>query len=327
LSGRKWKYEWSEEKINAMKKYYPLGEYELLFEILGHRDIDSLRYIAKKLGLKSNYYYFSKADIEFIKNNFEKIGYKKIASILNRTEGSIESKAIKLGLTSPRDWSVEEIKLLKEKYPHYTNDYLSRKIFPKRTLDSINLMACKLGIKKSEEQNNKIYDKCEMLEELVILANKLNRTPLVEELVIYGLASNKTYERYFDGYQNACRLAGLEPNYDLWGRAKVFYSSRGDVCFSNAELIVTEFLINNNILYNKDVLYSKIVLDDRCGTKRTDWVLEDKTIVEYWGYPKVEDYIPNMNLKIQICKDNNIKLIEINRKDLTKLHKVFGQYL
>jgi hypothetical protein len=252
---------------------------------------------------------------------------KEMAKILNKKESGIYDQANKIGLIKYAKWTDEELNLLREKYPYYSNEYLSRNIFPNRSKDSINIMGGKLNLKKTQEKKNKFYDKEEILKMLSDLSKKLNRTPLIGELVINGLPSDTTYRRYFGGYQEACRLAGLEPNYDLWGRARVFYSSNGDICYSNAELIITEFLILNKINYKKDKMYCDIVNDFRCGTKRTDWFLEDGTIVEYWGYPKVEDYKPNMELKIQICKDNNINLIEINRKDFTKLHKVFGQYL
>jgi hypothetical protein len=325
--GRPWKFEWNEEKIEAMKKYYPTGEYELLFEALGYNDINSVRHMAKKLNLSADFHYYSDEDLKFIKENYMIMGNIDIGKILNRPPATIQRKANEMGLIKYEKWTDEEIELLKEKYPDYSNEYLAENIFPNRSKNSVNIMSGKLGLQKSEEKNNKFYDKAQMIDELKRLAEKLNRTPLVEELSANGLPSSKSYERYFDGYKNACRLAGLEINVSLYGKAKIYYSSTGDVCFSMAELIVTEFFIENKIQYTKDIMYREIISDKRCGTKRTDWILKDGSVVEYWGYPNVDDYDIGVALKIKICEDNNINLIQLVRKNLTKLHEVFSQYL
>jgi hypothetical protein len=146
-------------------------------------------------------------------------------------------------------------------------------------------------------------------------------------LISNGLPSDATYRRYFGGYREACELAGLEINSDLFGHAKTYRSSRRDLCFSKSELIITEFFIENNIEYKKDVYYKDIIEDDRCGTKRTDWVLCDGSVIEYWGYPKIDSYIIGVKIKIEICNDNNINLIQLVRKDLTKLRNIFAKYL
>jgi hypothetical protein len=39
--------------------------------------------------------------------------------------------------------------------------------------------------------------------------------------------------------------------------------------------------------------------------------------------PERESYKEKMNQKIEICDENNIKLIPLYRKDLNKLHKIF----
>ncbi len=325
--GRPRRIEWTEEKIEAMKKYYPIGEYELLFKILGCDDINYVRYMAVELNLSADFYFYTEEDIEFIKKNYRIMKIKDKARILNKPPTAIQRKANKIGLIKYKKWEDEEIELLKKEYPHYSNQYLAKYIFPNRSKESINNMARKLGIQKTNEKNNKIYDKQEMIDDLKELAIKLNRTPLLEELASNNLASSKTYERYFGGYTKACELAGLEINATSYGNANIYYSSLGDICYSKAELIVTEFFIENKIEYKKDLPYREIVSDERCGTKRTDWVLSDGSVVEYWGYPKKEDYYIGVAIKVKICEDNDIKLIQLVRKDLTKLHEIFSQYL
>jgi hypothetical protein len=270
---------------------------------------------------------YSEEDIEFIKNNFDKLSYKDIGKFLDRSETSVGGIASRLRLIKFTDWTEEEISLLVEKYPHYTNKYLSEKIFIGRASHSIRTKALKLGLHKTEEKGLKFFDKDEMILQLKNLAEKLNRTPSIDELSVYGLPSDTSYRRYFGGYRDACIIAGLQINESLWGKAKIYTSSCGDICYSNSELVITEFLIENKIPYEKEKKYDSICNDKRCKTKAMDWFILNEFVVEYWGYPKVESYRIGKDVKIRICKDNNIKLIEICRKDLSRLHTIFGQFL
>jgi hypothetical protein len=325
--GRPCKFEWTEEKIKYLYKYYPERKYDILFEKLNSNNIDMIRHKAMDLGIKVVGYDYTENDILFLKENYDKISYNEISKILNKPIGSISMKINRLGLLKSEKWSDEEINLLIEKYPHYTNKYLSEKIFVSREPNSIRTKALKLGLHKTKEKGVHFFDKDEMIEMLIDLADKLGRTPSLEELSIYGLPSSKSYERYFDGYRQACMMAGLEINESLWGRARIYISSNGDVCYSNSERIITEFFIEKNIKYTKDDKYSSLCDDKRCGNKRVDWVINEEYVVEYWGYPKIEEYKIKKDIKIDICKINNIKLIELERRDLTKLHTIFAMFL
>ena len=218
-------FEWTEEKINYLKEYYPLREYDILFEKLGTNNLDLIRHKAMDLSIKVVGYDYTDQDIEFLKNNYDKISYEDIAEILSKTVSSISIKINRLGLKKSEKWSEDEIELLKEKYPHYTNKYLSEKIFIGRKPYSIRTKALKLGLHKSEEKGLHFFDKDEMITLLIKLSEKLGRTPSLEEISIYNLPSSKSYERYFGGYRNACILAGLEINESLWGNAKIYLSS------------------------------------------------------------------------------------------------------
>ena len=320
------KFKWTDEKIEILIKYYPTREYDKMFEELNYFNLDNIRHKAKKLGIKVVEYNYTNEDIAFIEKNFKTMKYEEMSKILGKTISSIQSKIRNLGLIKSAKWTEEELELLREVYPYYPNEYLERKYFIGRKSFSIRNMALKIGLHKKED-NFLFYNPQDIIERLSDLATKLGRTPLIDELIPNNLPSERTYNRYFGGYRNACELAGLEINCDLFGNAKKYYSSNKDLCFSKSELIITEFFIKNNMWYTKDTRYSEIISDKRCGTKRTDWVLKDGTIVEFWGFPKFEGYVDGMNLKIRICKENNLNLIELFRKDLTKLHNIFSQYL
>jgi hypothetical protein len=258
---KSFRYEWTKEKIEYLYEYYPTREYDILFEKLGFDNIDSIRHKAMDLGIRVVGYDYTEEDIEFLKENYDKFSYEEIAEILSKSVGSISMKINRLGLLKSEKWSDEEIKLLKQKYPHYTNKYLSEKLFIGRAPNSIRTKALHLGLHKSEEKGLHFFDKDEMIEMLIDLSEKLCRTPTTLEIFSFGLPSETSYRRYFGSYKNACELAGIDICTAMYGRAQIHYSKNNDKCFSKSELEITDFLIDNNIDYEKDKLYSTICND------------------------------------------------------------------
>jgi len=321
-------FKWTEEKVNILKKYYVEKDWDFLFDVLGTNKKSVIFGKACSLGLHKRVIWTEEYDNVMKKyypsSNFEEI----FSKIPNVTKASMQHRATELGIRCDiHYWSEEEIQLLREKYPYYPNKYLSDIFLPNRNAVSINQMAMKLNLKKDSSQNNKVFVPEKMISDLKDLGAKLGRTPSIDELVFCGLPSDKSYDRYIGGYKKACNLAGLEVNVSLWGSAKIYFSKNNDVCYSHSELVLTNFFIDNNIPYEKEKLYREISNDLRCGTKRMDWFLGGEYVVEYWGYPDVKDYISGIEIKQQICLDNNLKMIEVVRKDIRKLPDVFEYFI
>lgn len=318
---------WTEEKIKILKESYPVDDIETVMKKLDFYNLGSIRTKAHQLNIKVLGFYYTKEEIEFIKNNIYKLSYQEIADTLGKTIDAIATKANRIGIIKSRRWLNDEIELLKKVYPDYSNEYISKKYFPNRTAININSMGCSLGLHKSTEQNNKQYNKEEMIFGLNELAIKLGRTPKQEDLVKNNLPSSKTYERYFDGYRNACRIAGLPTNSSLFGRSVHCYSINGDLCLSASEKIITDFLIVNKIKYKKDQKYSNHIDDIRCKGKTVDWILEKNIFVEFFGLQGKKQYDEKTKEKTAICRDCNIALISIFRRDLNKLNVVFKDFI
>ncbi|NCI19873.1 hypothetical protein EJM73_09565 [Clostridium botulinum] len=314
---------WTSEKIELLKKYYPNSSWDFLFKVLQCSNKESIIHKAYKLNIKRQGYYYTKEDIVFLKNNYNKMSIEELGKHLNKTSQSIMTKANNLKLHKTDKWSEDEMKLLERVYGKYTNKELSEKFFTNRNVESIRTMANKNNLKK-DKKGVKKYNPDDMLEELQNLADKLGRTPKIPELRLYNLPSESSYRRYFGSYINACKLADLDINICLFGKKrKIPKSLNGDVCFSNAETIITDFFIKNNIKYIKEPYYKDYMDDERCKTKRCDWIIDNNVFVEYFGLPDKSYYYKKMEIKRQICKDNNIKLIELFEKDLDKLNTIF----
>jgi predicted transcriptional regulator len=333
---------WTKEKEDILIELYPMTPWNILLEKLNMENADAVAAKAYKMGIKrlinencggrnKEGKDYTEYEVQFIVDNFEKMTYPEIAKTLNRGLSSISNKINDLGLRKIIKWTEDELNILKETFPKYSSKYININYLPNKSSSAIYNMAKDLSIdsNKREKKAYKKYDDDEILEQLRILAEKLNRTPIHADLIPNGLPSISTFRIYFESYTHACVLAGLIPNFSRIGvgRRGVFYSKNKDMCFSNSEVIVTNFLIDNKIPYKKEQYYSSYIKDDRCKTKEVDWIIGENVFVEFFGFPKDDIYYQRMLLKRSICEDNNIKLIEIYKEDLGKLHIIFKNFI
>ena len=273
---------------------------------------------------------YTSEEEQFIKDNYLNMPYSQIAKKLNKSEQAIRTKISKMGLKNKSEkWSNKELKLLKEVYPKYIGRYLVENYFPNRNIQSINKKAEKLGLKK--ETNNR-FTKNDLKQKLINLANELGRTPLYSELSGRDdIPSVGTYSRYFGGYEQACIECGLEVKKCLFGNYVNTYIAKDNVtlCLSKAELVITNFFIDNNISFEKEKYYSDIFNEDY-GYKRCDWYLDEyDIIVEYFGLPNKDYYKKKMDEKYKICKSHKKELIGITDRYVNenKLKKIFKKYI
>ena len=82
----------------------------------------------------------------------------------------------------------------------------------------------------------------------------------------------------------------------------------------------------DNISYTKEVLYSEFIpFFDR--KYRADWVLQDGLVVEYFGLERDQGYADKSENKMEICKNNNVSLLDLYKKDLSNLLFIFEEYI
>jgi len=313
---------WTAEEDKFLIENYYDADWDFLLNHLG-RNKDSIVGRASDLNIKRNFGY-TEDEENYIRDNYGVLTPEEIANSLGKEIQSVYAKVSRMGICYDDSWADDEISRFIEVYPHYPNEYIVRKFFPNRTKAAIAGMARKLNIVKTEEKSVKFYVADEILERLIDLANHLGRTPSMTEIQSYGLPSEATYRRYFGSYRDACEKAGLELPSNLFGKPGcVYYSINGDRCFSKSEAIVTNFFIENNIPYRKEVFYSEFINDERCNSKRCDWVIYDNIFVEFFGLETKEYYLRKMEEKRKILEEYGIVLVELFRKDLSKLHKKF----
>ena len=144
----------------------------------------------------------------------------------------------------------------------------------------------------------------ELLQRITDFYNQHGRIPLKREF-------NNTYKEYkkrFGGWNTAIRLAGFKPNPIVFSYK--FKSADGHSCDSFAEKIIDDWFYSHNIIHERNFRYG--------DTKMTaDFMIQPNIIVEFFGLAGVQKtYDEIIKTKRQICKNFNLKLIEIYPKDI-----------
>lgn len=119
-------------------------------ENLPRRSKSSIASRASHLNLSKNNYFWTKQEIEILKQNYSSCALDELCNMLHNkyTICAIQSKAQKLGFTVSMEWKDEEINLLKDTYEKLPIDKVME-MLPGRTYDSIVNMARKLGIQSN----------------------------------------------------------------------------------------------------------------------------------------------------------------------------------
>ena len=325
--------QWTQDEKDILKNIYPTASWDEMIMLFGTSK-NNIIHKAKQLGVQRqmvNFAKYKQEEIKFIKENYGKIPTKIIAEELGRTVCAIKTKARKLKCRTRTYWTSEEEEILKKVFPYYSNEEISEVFLEGKSENAIKNMARKMNLYKAElpPQKQKQFNKDELLEEIKKIYKRLGRTPLLTELRIYGLPSERTIARYFDGgYRKLCSELGWDWNYKVFGRDGLNKSINGDLCFSKAEKIITDFFITNNIPYSKkEESYKDVFKIEEFKTRRMDWLIYEKIPVEYFGCMGNYAYADKANKKIELCKKYNLPLIDIYPETLENLKEIFKEYI
>lgn len=146
---------YTEEDIEFLKKYYPIGDWDAIFARFPNLDKDKIYNVCHKRGISANYY--------------ERDKFSKAESY----RASIEHR---------KRWTDNEINVLKDNYSIMPMDELV-KLLPDRTYNSIILKANKLALQSFQRQQQ-LYSEADLdfiksnwlLMSDKEMATKLNRT-------------------------------------------------------------------------------------------------------------------------------------------------------
>lgn len=159
------------------------------------------------------------------------------------------------------------------------------------------------------------YTKEEVVNTIISLSQKLNRTPQQRDGGCHRLVRSAV--KFFGSWNKTMESCGLKPNPTMLHRMKLKCKD-GHIAESISEKIVDEWLFKNEIKHERTKKYP--------GNKyfNCDFYLNDYNIwLEYFGMiNNIEEYDKVIELKRQIAKDNNLKFIEIIPSDLYPKNKL-----
>lgn len=153
---------WTEDEDNYLIKYYPISSWDEILNMLPNRSRTAITARASYLGISKENYFWPKADIDILINNYGKIPIEELCELfeVKHTYSSIQTKAQKMNLTTSIIWTDEEIEILKNTYSILPIEDVIR-LLPNRTYNGIITMAGKLGI-LSKTHLSTVYSEMEI---------------------------------------------------------------------------------------------------------------------------------------------------------------------
>lgn len=152
----------------------------------------------------------------------------------------------------------------------------------------------------------------ELIKKLKWLASELGRVPVQNDLYLCKtMPSVNKYINFFWSYKNVLFKAGLSDK-------RVYKTKNGIMCRSTFELKLAQVLESYNIPYKNEVLYRDIISNFK-KKYRFDFeivLLKQKLYIEVFGIIGNSKYEKRKQEKIQICKTNNIPLIQLFQEDI-----------
>lgn len=167
---------YTDEDIEFLKKYYPIGDWNSIFDRFPNLNKDQIYNVCHKRGISANYYnrdislkseYYtnmiknrskwSDDEVEILKNNYSVIPITDIMKLLpNRTYDSIVLKARKLSLVSyvrqQQLYSDDDINFIESNWELMSDEEMATIL--NRTRRAIKAMRCEIGLFRQDKESN-----------------------------------------------------------------------------------------------------------------------------------------------------------------------------
>lgn len=197
----------NEKDIKQICDWYIFDDWDCIFKNYPFLNKNRVRHITSSCNITKYTYFWSKEDTDYLINNYGCLSYSEMSKAMNQRHSAkaISKKAIKLGLTSPDEWSDSELNILLNNYSIVEKDKILE-MLPDRSEAAIICKAMQLGIKSlrylentySEEDKKTILEKSKSLSDQEI--SQILNKPLsgIQEqrrkLGIYHICKN--YSKY-----------------------------------------------------------------------------------------------------------------------------------
>ena len=166
-----------------------------------------------------------------------------------------------------------------------------------------------IGRNKSDE---------ELIEDLQELYERLGRVPTQKDVnMCEWMASISKYNDVFGGFIESLKIAGIVNDSQ---NSKCSITPQGNYCRSSYEFDFCIMLENKGLNFRQEDYYSKYIKDFH-RRFRFDYIVNINNIdyfIEIFGMMEYKWYRDKVDYKIKLCKDNNLILIDLYKKDFKK---------
>jgi hypothetical protein len=178
-------------------------------------------------------------------------------------------------------------------------------------------------VEKKSAETRRIYTKEKLLLIIREFVEKHGRTPTKNEFAHSRFyPDHVTYRDHFGTWNNAIKEAGYKPNESQFSQ-RGLRAKDGHRCNSISEIIIDDWLSENNVPHTREVLYPE-------GRYRCDFVVNN-IFIEFFGLAGVLEinrgYNETIERKKGMCKKHNIRLIELYEKNLYSLDQLLSEEL
>lgn len=157
----------------------------------------------------------------------------------------------------------------------------------------------------------------ELIEKLIDFSKQLGITPTQNDVDdCEDMPSSSIYCIRFGTFLNAVTQAGLKPR----SSKSPLITPNGNYALSGYEYKFLLMLEKYNFKFKKEAMY-KDYIENYEYNHRFDFVLDcdgEEIFIEIFGMINREDYVEKTKYKINLCKENNIKLISIFPNDISQ---------
>lgn len=152
----------------------------------------------------------------------------------------------------------------------------------------------------------------ELIERLQWLGKELGRRPVQTDLSLYkNMPSSNAYLNEFGSFKIALNESGFE-------HQRIFKTKNGIKVRSVYELKLAQVLESYNISYENEIMYKDVIPNFKRQYRFDFRINIDNTLyyVELFGIEGNEKYEKRKQEKIDLCKKNNIPLIQLYQADI-----------
>ena len=166
-----------------------------------------------------------------------------------------------------------------------------------------------LGFLKSDD---------ELIEDLKELGKQIGRLPTQKDInECDWMASSHMYNSKFGSHYKSLLLAGFDYN---WSNRRTIITPNGNIALSSYEYDFLIMLETKNIKFIKEEYYKNYIkeLNRRFQFDFTLFIDGDIYFIEIFGIMNYKWYSDKRDYKIQLCEDNDLKLIDLYKNDFKK---------